>query len=416
MRMLRSIQDHAETAACWLVVFSAFAVPLPAAWISLSTLLFLLAWLCAGRFAERWAVIRRNPLAVLSLVLCGWMAVAIAWSPAEAREAIDNWWHYRELLLLAPMLSVVARDDRNIGTWQARILLAFVLGFCVALGASFLRWFGVLPDMGFRGMYAGFGGRTGFSLMLVFVTYVCLEQGRLEPWHRSGWALLGLLCLGNLFFINSGRTGQAGLLVLVPLALSHWLGLRGLIASVLVAPLLAAGLYFGVPVVQQRVAESAEHIAAFEAGRPETGDGLRLEFWFNSVDFIRQAPLLGAGTGGYAVQYRQLAAREGLTGPRVSDNPHNEYLMIASQQGLVGLALLLALWGVQWRGAARLPPVRRNLTRALLLLIATGDLFNSFLLDNMEGHFYLLLSIALCARWPARPAAVPVPSKVPLHG
>ena len=34
------------------------------------------------------------------------------------------------------------------------------------------------------------------------------------------------------------------------------------------------------------------------------------------------------------------------------------------------------------------------MTCALLLLMASGDLFNSFLLDNLEGHFYLLMTLA----------------------
>lgn len=405
MNLPSAYKSRAEAAALWLVVASAFAVPLPAAWVSVSTALFLVAWLCAGHFAERWAVIRRHPLAWLSLALLGWMALAIAWSPASLKTSVDNWWHFRELLLLPLMLSVVAKDDATADAWQPRILNAFLAGFIISLCVSYLRWSGLLPELQATGRYAGFGGHVGFSTMLAFMSYVCWQRVREQKAWAWAWGLLSLACLGNLFLINTGRTGQVGLLVLLPLALFGWIGWRGLLTSALAVPVLAVGLYFGSPTVHQRVDQMVADVAGFHAGNAESNDGMRIDFWVHSLGFIREAPLLGVGTGGYIAKYKQLAVTEGLTGGRISDNPHNEYLLIASQQGLVGLALLLALWGVQWRGSGRLTPERRDLTRALLLLMASGDLFNSFLLDNLEGHFYLLLSVALCAHWPVRPGA-----------
>jgi O-antigen ligase len=393
---------RAENGARWLVVASAFVVSLPAAWISLSTVLFLAAWLLSGRYADRWLVMRRHPLAWISLLLLGWMALAITWSPAGLRPAVEAWWKYRELLLLPLMLSVIAKDDETARVWQQRVLHAFLAGFAISLAVSYLRRAGLLPLLEATGQYAGFGGHVGFSVMLAFVAYVCWQRASHPGSLRLGWAFFGLACVLNLFLINTGRTGQAGFLALVPLALHRWIGWRGILASLLAVPLLAASVYFASPVVHQRVDQSVADVVGFRAGNTESNDGLRMDFWVHSLGFIRESPLFGAGTGGYIVKYRQAAEQEGLPASRVNDNPHNEYLLIASQQGLIGLALLLALWGAQWSGAAGLAVAERDTTRALLLLMVTGDCFNSFLLDNLEGHFYLLLTVALCARWPLR--------------
>lgn len=402
MSRLTEFQNRAEGTARWLVVASAFVVPLPTAWVSLMTAGFLLAWLLSGRFSQRWAVIRGHSVATMSLVLLGWMALAIAWSPADFRFAVDHWWHYRELLLLPLMLSVVGKDSPTAEVWQRRILNAFLLGFGIALVASFLRWRGLLPE-GHGGPYAGFGGHTGFSVMLAFVSHVCLQRFQSgTSASRWGWALLGVVCVGNLFLINTGRTGQVAFLALVPLALYGWIGWRGLLASALAVPVMAVGAYFASTTVHQRVNQTVTDIVGFKAGNADSNDGLRMDFWVHAVGFIREAPMLGVGTGGYATKYKEVAVREGLTGNRVSDNPHNEYLLIASQQGVIGLALFLTLWGVQWRGAGRLTPERRDLIRALLLVMASGDFFNSFILDNLEGHFYLVLTVALCAQLPQR--------------
>ncbi|NTV10457.1 MAG: glycosyl transferase family 2, partial [Zoogloea sp.] len=113
----------------------------------------------------------------------------------------------------------------------------------------------------------------------------------------------------------------------------------------------------------------------------------------------RRHPVLGGGAGSFVAEYRDLAAARGWTGEHVADNPHNEYLMVWSQFGLVGLALLLWLWVVQWRRASAADETVRYLSHGLLVLIAIGNLFNSLILDNMEGHLYALLSVALCAAW-----------------
>jgi hypothetical protein len=38
-----------------------------------------------------------------------------------------------------------------------------------------------------------------------------------------------------------------------------------------------------------------------------------------------------------------------------------------------------------------------------------GDLFNSLLLDNFEGHFYALMSVALASNWPRLSPAAEAP-------
>ena len=58
----------------------------------------------------------------------------------------------------------------------------------------------------------------------------------------------------------------------------------------------------------------------------------------------------------------------------------------------------------QWRRACREAELRRYLMHGLILIMAVGDLFNSLILDNMEGHFYILIAVALSGGW-SRPEA-----------
>lgn len=399
-----------EDLARWMVVLSAFAVPLPTAWVSLATAGFLASWLCAAHFQQRFRSVWDHPIARWSLLLWAWMAVAIFWSPAPTRDAAGNLWQFRELLLLPLMASVILCDAETARRWQPRILMAFVLGFVIALITSYLRWCEVLPDMGFRGLYAGFGGRTGFSLMLAFVSFLAIEKIRGRSRHQAAWCLLLVACLANLFLINVGRTGQLGFLLLLPLLAWRWVGWRGLVGGALAIPVLCLTLYTFVPTIQDRVHQSLMQIDEFRSGKPEIGDALRLQSWELAVRFIPDSPILGGGTGSHSLRVQQAAEHNAALRQLAPGNPHNEYLLLLSQHGVVGLALLCLLWGTQWREALRQKAsgdsVAATSTLALLILMASGDLANSFLLDNLEGHFYLLMTLCFAAG-ATSPAAKP---------
>ena len=70
-------------------------------------------------------------------------------------------------------------------------------------------------------------------------------------------------------------------------------------------------------------------------------------------------------------------------------NPHDEYLNIAIQLGILGLAAMLYLFYCEWRLAPALPTVaERELARALVITFAIGCAFNSLLMDHAEGLLF----------------------------
>ncbi|MGH8623536.1 MAG: O-antigen ligase family protein, partial [Burkholderiales bacterium] len=123
--------------------------------------------------------------------------------------------------------------------------------------------------------------------------------------------------------------------------------------------------------------------------------GQRLEFYRVSLEIVKDRPLLGHGTGSFASAYA-----EKMKGQRalLTRNPHNEYLHLMVQLGLAGLAALLYLFWTHWRSTPRLPtPTERHLARGLVLTMAVGCLFNSWLMDHTEGLLYAWLAGLLFA-------------------
>ena len=87
--------------------------------------------------------------------------------------------------------------------------------------------------------------------------------------------------------------------------------------------------------------------------------GWRLEYYYHTAEIIQDHPVIGVGTGGFVHAYRARTEQAGLDVP---PHPHNQYLFIMAQVGIVGLGLLLWLFVQQWRSA----PFTRDATYGLL--------------------------------------------------
>ncbi|GAB4206878.1 MAG: hypothetical protein Fur0019_10670 [Tibeticola sp.] len=375
--------------AQWAAVASTFAVSLPTAWLSISTFLFVLFWLSAGDYAQRWREVRDLPLARACLALLAWFMLATLWSPLPWPEALMGWWPYRKLLLLVLMLSIL--DEAR---WGWRMVYAFLAGFALLLLISSAQGLGWLPLNRLRNPSA-YTSHIAYSTMLASAVWLCLSlsvRGSRLVWLWVGYAMLAIV---NLFFINTGRTGQAIFLALLAMHMLQRWRWRGAIGAVVVVSVLSSALFAASPTFRTRVLEGVGDFEQQRVGQVNTSLAFRLEFWRTTLEIGARHPVLGGGVPSYQIEYAAVARARGLQGDRVSHNPHSEYLLIWTQAGLVGLALWLWLLWVQWRESHALNAPANHLAQGLTLTLALAALFNSSLLDNQDGHFFVLLAAAL---------------------
>jgi O-antigen biosynthesis protein WbqV len=121
-----------------------------------------------------------------------------------------------------------------------------------------------------------------------------------------------------------------------------------------------------------------------------TSIGTRLEFWQKSLRFFAEAPIIGHGTGSTRGLFEHAATGpKVLAGGQVIGNPHNQTLNIAVQWGVVGVAVLYAMWWFHlllFRGDGLVAWI------GLLVVVQNifTSLFNSHLFDFHEGWMYVL--------------------------
>jgi len=395
--MVLTVGRKAEELAKWSAIFIGFSIPLSTALDGLFLALMVLFWLIGNNFRVKYAMIRKNPVAIAALVLCGIYLMGLLYGHVDKGALSDA-----KTFLLIPLMITLFQEERirHYAWW------GFLAAMLLTLALSCLIFFQFLPS--YLGMKAG-SIRPGTvqitsiaqNMFMAFTAFLLAAKARFAETRflRAVFGVLSLLAAINVLFMVPSKTGQFVLVLLIGYYLFDWMRWKGVIVAAL-AIVLIAGLLYRMPTnaVHVRLAELVREYSQWRPDRPasiESAAGLRMEFYYNSLKIIRENPLLGVGTGGFRSAYQRQIGNSRML---MTDNPHNQYLLTGVELGLVGLAGLLMLFAVQWRMAARLPQGQeRMLAYALLLAITTGCLFNSFLADHSEGLFYVWTTAILFA-------------------
>lgn len=158
------------------------------------------------------------------------------------------------------------------------------------------------------------------SLMLsLIVVYLIYTQ------TRAGWLAVTCQCL--LFAVLRRLTR----LNLAPLWLSQkkWALLTGLLVVLAMMNIGPAGFTPGYETVGLRAAS----IASIQ------GNHIRFAIWSDTIDLIRQHPLLGVGLGNLKVHFPSVQKESISIYTQYLKDAHNDYLQIWAELGLVGLTL-----------------------------------------------------------------------------
>jgi O-antigen ligase len=374
-------------AARYLLVFAVFCIPLPTAWLSISLGLFVIGWLASGDFAHKWRRVRANPSAYPALLFFLLLLLGASYSSGEAQDIADRLYRYAKLLYIPMIIAILVTD-----VWRARVLRAFMLGMGLSLLLSYVEFLRIIPPDWLKFQHTGFKNHIAYSFLLAYFIYLLAQRWLAQrQWH---WGLLSLLALVNMFLINTGRTGQVISLVLLGyLSLRYWRW-KGALALLTGGLLLFVLLFYSSPHFHARLNQAMDQIRFNLQAQPDPAD-LKLQSYYRlfmqkqTLSLIGANPLFGTGTGSMKVEYAKLMGERDLN---ISENPHNEYLNIAVQLGLVGLAAFLLLLWQQWRTGHDLPAPWNSHQRALLITLGVGALFNSLLMDHSEGHFFVLMA------------------------
>jgi len=235
-----------------------------------------------------------------------------------------------------------------------------------------------------------------FSTGTLFAAVLATQPGAGRWTRGAAWTAAALLVF-SLFVTTPGRSGYVVMVVVAcAVALTRWHGRARLAASGVVV-LALVGVSVASPLVLERFERGVNELRNARQASELTSMGIRVVIWENSLELVREAPIVGHGLGSFEREYPRVVARN-ETGWRAtaSADPHNQYLYFLAETGVVGL--LAFLW---WIAAALRQPASgasRVAGIALLVSWCLTSLFSSHFKAFNEGHMIMVfLGVLLAA-------------------
>ena len=375
----------AETLLFYIFVAGFFSMPLGTAPPTIMSIAAAAVWLFSGTaFRSRDIYLKASWCRpVWALIILPW--IGLLYSVDTTGLGLDYAGKTHYWIYALAIAAVAGRANSE------RFIQAFLAGLAVNALVGLMQLIGLYPPT--NGWYCGFGrGYSTLSAYLVLGMLISSFYFRTLTDRRFKW--LALFLSGFYFFhlvILEGRTGYVTLVILLPLVIRNILARFNPVKIALVC-ILMVGLMFLSPIVRERadlsVAQLKYHLHADPEkawGREYTPQQDRFYMWYGAVKIFLAHPIAGVGTGGFQ------AARQAIGKPDdpLIVHPHNDFLYMAANYGLIGIAVFIwFFWTLLQNGwRERHTPVGYFVLSCALVVLVSG-LLNAQILD--AGMAFLL--------------------------
>lgn len=214
------------------------------------------------------------------------------------------------------------------------------------------------------------------------------HKGRL----RVIYLMMLVLTTYQVLFINTGRTGYVVYFLLIALLFLQKLSLKHAAIGVLMFSGAIVLAYTQSITMQIRVHALVQDVQFFKENNPNTSLGFRIQFHNYAKSLFIEHPITGIGTAGFKYSFAQSNAIP-VWGKELTD-PHSQYWMTLSEQGIIGLVLLLTFLGSLFITSFKLKETKPILL-GILLAFCVGSFSDTILCYSTAGYLLIVLS-ALC--------------------
>ena len=356
--------------------------------------------LCVGIFILKMVFSRKEVVfdrtSILILILAVWALITIIWSPDQS-SSLSEWISFalQAVLYIVLINFIESREDLKLALW-GHVIGGTILAIGVTeqmVRTEFLRSQDVL------GLGINLASRLiGLNLLLTFLLY---------QFKHKTLAKLVLL----VSFISSGIGAVA------TLSRGTWLGIAMALSIIAVFFLFSRKLT--IPIGQILIWAIvvaviflvlsnfvlSEHALDKLVYRFRTGftlsdsAGGRFEIWKVGWQIFSDAPFQGHGFNTFSLEFRPYYEDSGLTGSfhvAESKHAHNAYVQLATELGLIGLGLFIAIVMNLFNQAVQLLKNREINTIAFFLALFTF-LFVATMVDSGITRKYLWYTFSILA-------------------
>jgi len=292
-----------------------------------------------------------HPVALLMIAFIGMNILSFV-NIVQLKPAAIFLMRRMNVVVLALLIPMVLRDRRS---WDRALIW-------MTLASIPIGFFGLYELITGRPILALVSYRSQDALLLLsggqwrihgtfddgpfHAIYVATASSLALSWllrTTNRWAKVGLCALLLLLFVNLiGTASRGGMMALVIVLIVFWAGYGGKRRWLLAAGAVAmAAAVLGTALMLPQVPVH-RYLQLSSEDDPTTQ--IRMGLYDVAIGMVEDHPLLGVGTG----QWVRESPRYFSSGTFRSTTymPHNTYLQVAAENGLLGLAVYLVLLGV----------------------------------------------------------------------
>ncbi len=274
----------------------------------------------------------KTPLVPLWAAFVLWMCIttALAIDPAHSVNELIRSLKI-QLMVLITFLLIVDRQKLHILVWVVALSIGFfgIKGgvFALATGLNYRVW-------GPPGSFIEGNNELALALIMVLPLFRYLQLNSDNKWVKRGLTVAMLLCAASIVASYSRGAFLAGM----AMAFMLWLKSRRKLPIAMGTILLVA---IGINFVPEKWFDRMATIETYQEDGSAMG---RINAWGFAFNLALDHPITGGGFNTFTPDLFWKYAPD----PEDFHDAHSIYFEILAEQGFVGLALFLGLWGTTY--------------------------------------------------------------------
>jgi len=382
-----------DTNSYLLILFS-FFIPTSVGATNITGAIIILLWLVIGTFKDDWNQLKNNKVVLAILLYVVIHIIGLLWT--NSLESGFDMIKKDIRLLLIPIFMLFIKKE-HIEYYIYAFLAAMTLSEILSYGI----YFEIIPPFKYASIYdpTPFLHHTAYNPLLTMAIYILLYYTLLSKTLNKKQKIIYstfIVTMSINMFITGGRAGQVmyfAMFVLLFFQYYEKQRVKAFFLSVIIIPLIFIVSYNSSTIFKDRINQAITNISKFETNK-DTSIGNRINQLFNSIEIIKENPVVGVGTGGFVKAYREVHLKltpEAST--RYIRHPHNMYILEYVELGIFGLlSLILILLSQITHAIQSDDKLKKNLGLAIPLLFALIMLSDTYLSTPATTVFFVLFS------------------------